>query len=116
MPDLPTPLPNHLHGMPPWLKAAIYLGVPSIIALFLVWTLTNELRQTVSEIRQTQVLQAQTLLTLQQALSTRIQDVSVDRRTINEIADHLDHLIRRTCVVAAETQEERTSCLEERRE
>src|SRR5262245_27117046 len=39
----PSPSPVVNGNAPPWLRAAVYLGVPSVIALFLVYAVTLSL-------------------------------------------------------------------------
>lgn len=98
-------------GMPTWLRGAVLLGVPSIIALFLVYTLTSQVQGAVSEIQRTQALQAQALREMQTIIHTRLQDVNIDRRQFTETALRLERLIQRTCLTAAHTADQRASCL-----
>jgi hypothetical protein len=41
------PIPVDVQSLPTWLKAAVYLGVPSVIALFLVYVLTTQMSERV---------------------------------------------------------------------
>lgn len=97
--------------MPSWLKASVYLGVPSVIALFLVYMLTVQVNTAMSELRQTQALQAQTLLEMQKGIVIRMQNVEVNKQVFMEATSRIERLLQRTCIVAAATVEERATCL-----
>jgi uncharacterized coiled-coil protein SlyX len=105
----PPPPPDQT--LPTWLKAAVLLGVPSVIALFLVYMLTIEMAARITAIEQMQALQTQTLTALGQAFTARVADADRQREHFAEGQARLERLIRAACVVAARTSEERARCL-----
>lgn len=87
-------------GMPWQLKAIMTVGVPSAIALFLVWSLANNFG----------IAQAST----NKMLMDHIAVAPAMMRMLEEHKDsdiRLENYLRRICVNAARTAAERESCL-----
>ena len=99
------------NGMPKWLQAAVYLGVPSLIALFLVYALTVQLADRMQRMEQTQQLNTQILQGINQLMEQRRLDDKYTREHFDDALIRLARLMRRACVVAATTTDERSQCM-----
>lgn len=105
------PIPVDVQGLPSWLKAAVYLGVPSVIALFLVYVLTTAIAGRVQDIERTQALQQQTIESISKAMTAE-QSSDADTRThFDDGLRRLEQLLRYTCVAAAERDSQKADCL-----
>ena len=90
MPDDATPV--DLHTLPNWLRAAVFLGVPSVIALFLVYVLTTAIAGRIASIEQQQTLQAQTLASLAAEMATRQADADAARLHFDDAFGRVERL------------------------
>lgn len=73
---------TELQGLPPWARATVKLGAPTVIAIYLVWWLTS-------------------------SVSVAIDAHAFESRTTNE---HLSRLLTQICSNTATTPEERAAC------
>ena len=105
-----TPVPVDVQSLPGWLRAAVFLGVPSVIALFLVYVLTTQMADRMQRVEQVQALQTQTLAKLAEAQVARQSDANAQQRHFDLVIADLIRLVRQTCVVAANTADERAAC------
>lgn len=103
-------MPTDLLGLPKWLQAVVVLGVPSVIALFLVYVMTTGLVRRVSDIERTQAVMASTLAALAAAVTERQRDAADTREHFDDGLARLERQIRNTCMVAATSADERTLC------
>lgn len=84
------------NGFPWWIKAITTIGVPSAIALFLVWFVTTQVRDNISNIRENLNLHAESSIKMMHA--SEYQD------------DKLYRLLQRICANSAKTNTERVEC------
>lgn len=110
-PAAPMPVPVDVQSLPGWLRAAVFLGVPSVIALFLVYVLTTQISERVNKIEMTQQLNQQTIQLLVKGQADRQADANETRRHFDAAAIEIIQSIRRLCVNVAETPQERATCL-----
>lgn len=91
-------------GLPPWMRFVWLIGVPSAIALFLVWRLDGRQSQHLMQIESR--LEAHALVTLGAAgtLTKASEDGRAETRT-------LITLMRQVCVNTARTDEQRRECV-----
>ena len=79
----------------PWWVQAIYkVGIPSAIAIFLIWTLVNKIDVGIIEIRENLRLHA------------------VDSSYVIKNTNNLQQILQRICVNTSETNEERNACFQ----
>ena len=77
----------------PWWVQAIYkVGIPSAIAIFLIWALVTRIDVEILEIRENLRLHA------------------VDSSYIIKNTNNLQQILQRICVNTSETNEERSAC------
>src|SRR5262245_43501065 len=107
----PAPVPVDVQSLPSWLRAAVFLGVPSVIALFLVWALTTQVAARVTAIEAAQQLQAQTLAAIVDSVNKQAAAAADTREHFDGGVARIERLVRATCVVAARSAEERSNCL-----
>jgi len=112
------PIPVDVQGLPSWLRAAVFLGVPSVIALFLVYVLTTQMSERMARVEQTQQLQGQMIAGLKELGNDLHDDHAAiradtkdNREHYDDIAARIDRLMRRVCLVVARSNEERNVCL-----
>jgi hypothetical protein len=86
-------------SVPAWLRAAVLLGVPSVIALFLVWVMTQSVSTRLVRIEGRQ-----------EALMESYRGTVDDVHAINDELRTLERLIRSMCATAADTPDERALC------
>lgn len=113
-----SPIPVDVQNLPTWLRAAVFLGVPSVIALFLVYVLTTQMSERMTRMEQAQSLQSQTIAGLKDlgdelrednaAIRTDHKDI---REHFDEAAARIDRLMRRVCLVVSRSNDERNVCL-----
>src|SRR5262245_63181615 len=97
----PPPVPVDVQSLPSWLRAAVFLGVPSVIALFLVWAITTQVAARVTAIEAAQQLQAQTLAAIVDTINKQTAASSDTREHFDVGVARIERLVRTTCVVAA---------------
>jgi hypothetical protein len=93
-----------LHGLPAWMRAAVLLGVPSLIAIFLVYMIAMGLVRRVASIEATQQVQGRLL----DSLATEAEARAQEARTAHAA---LERLLRQACVAGAATPAARAACL-----
>ena len=115
--DLPVAAVD-LENLPMWLRAAVFLGVPSVIALFLVYVLTTQMTARMEHVDQVQSLQTQTIAGLKELGDDIRADLAAVRADTKDTRDHydeaiarIDRLMRRVCLVVARSNDERNVCL-----
>jgi hypothetical protein len=97
--------------LPAWLRAAGVLGVPSMIALFLVWTLTTAFTGRLATLEQSMRAQTELLRQVLAASQARQLDADHVREHFDESLRSLTGILRSTCVNAASTDQARARCL-----
>ena len=83
---------SNLRNLPLWLQAAVLLGVPSVIALFLVYMIATVIAGRITNIERTQTTQSENV------------------KNINEDIDRIERLVRNMCMVTAKNSDERILC------
>lgn len=97
LPDAPSPQAPLLNGsLPGWIKAAATLGVPSVIALVLVWFMAARLDSRVDTIAETLNSHVGSMQSVQLAEDAREQ--------------RLLRVIRQVCFNTAQTEAQRAAC------
>jgi hypothetical protein len=94
----------HGHGLPAWIRAAAFLGVPALIAIFLVYSLVIGLVRRVTDIESTQQVQGRIL----DALVAEAAQGAQEARAQHAL---LERLMRQACASAAASPEARAACL-----
>ena len=89
------------NGSPWWVRAIYQIGVPSAIALYLVWTITATLNTHVRDLQDTNSL-----------LKIHIETTQVIERTHQESERSMQRILRAICVNGARTAPDRAGCLE----
>jgi hypothetical protein len=105
-----SPIPIQLQSLPAWLQAAVFLGVPSVIALFLVYVVTMSMAARIVAIEQAQASQMQTLQLIKMAGEARQADAEATKAHFDAGVVRIETLLRAMCVAIASTQEGRTRC------
>jgi len=83
-------------GYPWWLNAIYKVGVPSAIAIFLVWFMTTQVRDNLNSIKENLMLHS---------------EVNIKSLQANEFHnDKLFKLLQRICANSAKTNTERVEC------
>src|SRR5262245_62082738 len=100
-----------MQSLPNWLKAAVYLGVPSVIALFLVYTLTTQIANKVAA-------NGKVILFQQQKLDLIEANTNKIRTDTENVIQHFDEqvkdlmfVVRKICIAMADTSEKREQCI-----
>ena len=86
--------------LPAWARAIAYLGVPSAIALFLVYFITQQVSGDVRDLQQ--AVQAEV------AAVARVLSYQMDH---SDDIDGMTRVLTRICVNTAETDSQRDECL-----
>ena len=87
-------------------KAAVNFGVPAVIAVFLVYFLTNSLSVQLSTIQQRQI----TLEDQQMSLAEQIRLHTVDNAYVLKETSSMRTLLQQICVNTAEDVVQRANC------
>jgi hypothetical protein len=85
------------NGLPAWVRAVGFIGIPGAIALFLVYTTTAEVPALTREVHTN---------------SARLQVVQQQHAEMNDKLDSLYRMLQRICSNTASTAEERTRCFD----
>jgi len=101
--------PNGTAG-PAWLRSAVFLGVPSLIAMFLVYALTTSVIGRVQAIERQQQIEMQMLELMKTGIENRQKDADETRRHFDAGVQRIENLLRAMCVAVAETPEKRNRC------
>lgn len=97
--------PTNLLTIPdlaPLWKAVAAVGVPAVIALYLVWTLANFV-----------VTSERTMLAQMNEISRVVEMIQADRAADRVQVESLKRVIRVLCVNSSETRKDREACLAE---
>ena len=108
------PIPVDVQSLPVWLRAAVFLGVPSVIALFLVYVLTTTIASRVERMETAQLLMQQSIAALAKAAADRQADADDTRTHFDDASRQLIRSVRQLCVAISETPTERANCLNDR--
>lgn len=82
----------------PWyISAILRVGVPSAIALFLIWFLTSEVKSDISVIKE--------------AVKIHAEAAIHSAEGIREQNERLTYILQRICINGARTTEDRNNCL-----
>lgn len=96
---------DETNGMPWWVKAVTLFGVPSTIALFLVYVLVNviagEVRKTSDDVGDTNAL-----------IKAHIEASDRIERMHQENEQSMHRILRAICVNGAANQQERAGCIQ----
>ena len=87
-------------------KAAVNFGVPAVIAVFLVYFLTNSLSVQLSTIQQRQI----TLEDQQMSLAEQIRLHTVDNAYVLKETSQIRNVLQQICVNTAEDVVQRANC------
>lgn len=98
MSDNPRRRSTDLDGAPSWLRASVLLGVPAVIALFLVYVMTTVIAASISSIEKAQSLQQQAIDAMVQAQSAHQDEVDAVRKHYDESLDRILRSVLRTCL------------------
>jgi uncharacterized coiled-coil protein SlyX len=101
---------DQLKGLPPWLQAAVLLGVPSVIAMFMVYMLTTGVSRRILAIEAQQAAQTQILELVKVGIENRQRDADEVREHFDHGVERLETLLRAMCVAVATTAEARNRC------
>lgn len=110
VPPHPPPVHIELRTLPKWLQAALVLGVPSVIAMFMVYFMTTMVATRIAMIEQTQAMQHQTLLQMTAAIKGREGEAVVTREHVDASVARIERLVRQTCALAATNESIRATC------
>lgn len=81
-------------GMPMWLKAVALIGLPSVLAGYMVWS--------------TQETLAPTIISMRSDLQHHMRDIDELRKSLHGLIA----ITRASCVNAARTDDQRSRCLQ----
>jgi membrane protein insertase Oxa1/YidC/SpoIIIJ len=90
-------------ALPAWLRAAVLLGVPSVIALFLVYMLTTTVALRIATIEAS-------LATLLQRITTMEQQRDEQHERLQDDMQQVQQALRALCVAVARREEDRGRC------
>ena len=100
-----------LEGLPHWLRAAVMLGVPSVIALFLVYALVAQFGARIGGIETEQAGQTRVMEFLGKAIEERQAEVRVNREYFDRRMDALERLVRYNCLQTARDESQKANCV-----
>jgi len=86
--------------VPKWLKAATFLGVPALIAVYLTLFMTNDLSVTTDRNLQQSVNNSVSITQLEQRVNILIDEQRLTNRFLQQV-----------CLIIATNQEDRRACL-----
>jgi len=107
------PIPVDVRGLPKWLQAAVFLGVPSVIAMFLVYFLSVQTSERIGEIEKVMSLQQTTMQQIQSAQTARQAQADLTKQHFDNVLVMLLRSVRQLCVAVATSPELRAKCFSE---
>jgi hypothetical protein len=107
------PIPVDVRGLPKWLQAAVFLGVPSVIAMFLVYFLSVQTADRIDQIEKLIALQQVTMERIQTLQLTRQTEAALTKQHFDNVLVMLVKSVRQLCVAVATTPELRAKCFSE---
>ncbi len=87
-------------GMPWWVKAIGFVGVPAAIAMYLIWALVQNVVPAMFEMQKTMT-----------TMASSIASVSADHAASKVQNDDILKVLRGTCLNQAKTYDDRMRCL-----
>jgi hypothetical protein len=99
--DLEDVAPNG--SLPVWVRAAVLLGVPSVLAMYLVYMLTTTVALRVATIEAN-------LATLLQRTAAMQHERDEQHDRLEQQMQHVEQALRALCVAAAARDEDRGRC------
>jgi hypothetical protein len=89
-----------IDGMPWWVKAIGFVGVPSAIAMFLVWALVSNVIPVMLEMQKTV-----------NTMAVQVATVSAEHAESKRQTEEMLKVLRGSCLNGAKSYEEKTRCL-----
>ena len=102
-----TPEPSTFDGMPWQVKAVLMLGVPSVIALFLVWIFAFKL---VVHVEALPRIEAKVDASIE-AIRELTQAIKLSADETHKHGERMERLIQIGCVRDSRTERDRVECL-----
>jgi len=89
-----------IDGMPWWVKAIGFVGVPSAIAMFLIWALVQNVVPAVLEMQKTV-----------NTMAVQVATVSAEHAESKRQTEEVIKVLRGNCINQAKSYEEKNRCL-----
>jgi hypothetical protein len=109
---VPQPIPVDVQTLPAWMRAAVFLGVPSVIAMFLVYVVTIQLSTGMTHVEQVLAENQIAIRRLIEMMAARQADADNVRDHFDADVERIDRSLRALCVAAIHTDEQRQMCFQ----